>query len=203
MLRTSQDMLISALWILKNIDKRLLFQLWQNWSYNKLNKILILIDLCVSHFEYRSTVWSSTMAANTSEPETIYSDATKSGKSGKKQSAGVELATSSSNSKLKNKIEDLIIGSTQNGKNEIQRRNKYFSYTSLNPSTGDNDDSGKNDVSMADVAKQAMFKWRRDLNNRHVDVSDGNSLDSMKLILEGTKKKPISDPLSSNKPPPP
>lgn len=64
-------------------------------------------------------------------------------------------------------------------------------------------------MSMADVAKQAMFKWRRDLTanrphhnqlnqtaathqhqnhhhlHHHIDLIDVNSHDSMKLILEG------------------
>lgn len=211
-------MVISSMWILKNMDKRVLFQLCQNWSYNKLNKILILIDLCVSHFEYRSTVWSNTLAAAcvSNGPglgETGYVDQCKpSGKatSGGKKQAVTESGTvsgvppvPSSNSKLKNKIEDLIIGSTQNVRNEIQRRNKYFSYTSLNPSSaGGEDETTKNELSMADVAKQAMFKWRRDLNNtrqhHHIDVLDNNSLDSMKLILEGRIREKLRSKIGLN-----
>lgn len=204
-LKTSQDMLISAMWILKNMDKRVLFHLWQNWSYNKLNKILILIDLSVSQFEYRSTVWSCSIAAAAAAMaatnEAAAMSATDSGKSKSSSSSSkskqLELSMangsgSASNSKLKNKIEDLIIGSTQNVRNEIQRRNKYFSYTSLNPSGDDESknggSSGGDVMSMADVAKQAMFKWRRDVTCRphhHLDVDVSNSLDSMKLVLEG------------------
>ena len=203
-LKTAQDMLITFMWILKNIDKKLLFQLWQNWSYNKLNKILILIDLCVNHFEYRSTVWSATLSSCRVEHQTIVqaneSSGQKGGKPGqlKKQngpanvgqngsgSSSSSSSTSTSNSKLKNKIEDLIIG-TQSARNEFTRRNKYFSYTSLNPSTAASDDT-VHDLSVTD--SKPSFKWRRDLNNlqkMQLDQLDDNSIDSMKLVLEGLK----------------
>lgn len=189
-------MLITSMWILKNMDKRVLCHVWQNWSYNKLNKMLIVVDLCVHHFEYRSTVWSATMCSPpvSASPDTSSSiagskKAANGGPSGSNQPNSTQPGASNSaqsNSKLKNKIEDLIIGSTQNVRNEITRRqNKYFSYTSLTSGGGS---AGGEDEKASDleIARQAAFKWRRDVSSRHVDVFDTNSADSMKLVLEGT-----------------
>jgi hypothetical protein len=200
-LKTTQDMLIIFTWILKNIDKKLLFQLWQNWSYNKLNKILILIDLCVNHFEYRSTVWSSTLNSRTENVAPVNDTAVNGQKPGKqsqvnskKQNSNFGNAagpsqngpSSASNSKLKNKIEDLIIG-TQSARNEFTRRNKYFSYTSLNPMASEDSNDLLNkghDLSVTD--SKPNFKWRRDLNNLQNNQLDNvDSIDSMKLVLEG------------------
>ena len=58
-LKTSQDLLVCFIWIIKNLDRKFLFNLISNWSYSKINKILVLIDLCVNLFEYRSGVWSA------------------------------------------------------------------------------------------------------------------------------------------------
>ena len=47
---TSQDLLACFIWILKNMDKSLLFQIWKRWSYIKLKKVLVLLDLAVNYF---------------------------------------------------------------------------------------------------------------------------------------------------------
>ncbi|CAF0831727.1 unnamed protein product [Brachionus calyciflorus] len=60
-LKTTQDCLASFIWIVKNLDKKFLFNLLTTWSYSKINKLLILIDLTNNLFEYRSGItWSNT-----------------------------------------------------------------------------------------------------------------------------------------------
>lgn len=61
---TTQELLICFLWILKNMDRELLFKIMKKWSYVKLKKLLVLFDLCINHFEYRSTIWSDFTAYN-------------------------------------------------------------------------------------------------------------------------------------------
>jgi len=55
---TTQDLLICFLWILKNIDNEMLLKIWSRWPSIKLKKLLALIDLCISHFEFKSTIWT-------------------------------------------------------------------------------------------------------------------------------------------------
>ena len=138
-LKTTQDLLICFMWILKNIDKKLLFHIWSRWSLAKLNKILILVDLCINHFEYRSSVWS-TISSSSISSETSSSKAQLSSSSSSKSSSSSSskkqphLPTgASSNSKFKTKIEDLIIG-THMAKSEFMKRTKYYSSTSLHQS---------------------------------------------------------------------
>jgi hypothetical protein len=54
----TQDLLVCFLWILKNIGYELLFKIWSRWSAIRLKKVLALIDLCISHFEFKASVWS-------------------------------------------------------------------------------------------------------------------------------------------------
>ena len=176
-LRTTQDLLICFIWILKNIDKKLLVYIWSNWSLNKLNKILILIDLCINHFEYRSTVWSSTIAtsnfsataaSNSTQQANSTLSAADSGtlKHSASSQAGKNKqhhpvinasinSTAASNSKLKTKIEDLLIG-TQSVRSEILKRtNKYV--TAMNGSNSNDDTASEVSV---DVATKFFNKWR-------------------------------------------
>ncbi|RNA40850.1 dedicator of cytokinesis 7 [Brachionus plicatilis] len=89
-LKTSHDLLVSFLWIIKNADKKFLFSLLSTWTYAKINKMLTLVDLSVNLFEYKSGgIW---WTSNSSE-------------------LAPELAayqTPKHKSKFKSKIEELI-----------------------------------------------------------------------------------------------
>jgi hypothetical protein len=212
-LRTTQDLLACFMWIIKNMDKKLLFYIWSNWSLNKLNKVLILIDLCINHFEYRSTVWSNTMAsaqdaAGNLKPPT--GPNTTSNQTKKQQSGN--LYSTTSNSKLKTKFEDLITG-TQSVRSEIiKRTNKY--YSSINSSSSSsghtnavNEDLAAENQPSGDMATKFFNKWRtKDSvqtlskgSSSHHPANDmteqdtyttqlantNNLIDNYKLILEG------------------
>ena len=116
-LKTTQHILVCFMWILKNIEQKILFHIWSRWSFVKLNKILILVDLCANHFEYRSSVWSTLFDEDVAVEQKMYAapqqavsnNTNVSSKSMfKKQQQNFN--SSASNSKFKNKIEDLIIG---------------------------------------------------------------------------------------------
>ncbi len=66
---SSQDLLVCFLWILKNMDKELLFKVWKQWSHVKLKKLLVLFDLCVSHLEFKNTVWSEFVASRLADDD--------------------------------------------------------------------------------------------------------------------------------------
>ena len=181
--KTTQNLLICFAWILKNIDSKVLLHIWSRWSFAKLNKVLILLDLCFNHFEYRSSVWSSLFEEDslaggvTSQTSNgVASTATASASS--KQSIYKKQGTSNmpSNSKLKNKIEDLIIG-TQNAGSQLMKRSKYgyssqneASKPSLNETTATCSAEGLNEN-----GNNKWLKWKSLITQAQKSSSGGGS----------------------------
>lgn len=120
-IETTQNLLICFIWILKNMDKKLLFSIWKQWSSIKLKKLLLLFDLCINHFEYRSTIWSDFMSSNSAA---VCDDSKKSAPAPKATNAQV---------KLKQKAFVPILNSSRSNKPKVDylffKRAKYFKYT--------------------------------------------------------------------------
>jgi len=125
---STQDLLVCFLWILKNIGYELLFKIWSRWSLIRLKKVLALIDLCISHFEYKSSVWSDLS------------------KELKKTASQISTSTASiknllnKNNKFINsnkaKINDLILNNKNNNNNNLNKsefikRAKYTNFDKL------------------------------------------------------------------------
>lgn len=53
----TQDLLLCLLWVLKNVDQRVLRNWWSDLSVGRLNQFLEVIYFCVSNFEYKVTIW--------------------------------------------------------------------------------------------------------------------------------------------------
>lgn len=160
-LKTTQNILVCFMWILKNIDQKILFHIWSRWSFIKLNKILILIDLCINHFEYRSSVWSTLFEDDSNGLEAKSSGAqsnitnqhqvnTSKSTTNKKQSSNV-----ASNSKFKNKIEDLITG-THNAGSQFMKRSKYNGYGQANS----NDTNMETNSESNNSSNTKWLKWK-------------------------------------------
>ena len=49
----TRNLLICNLWVLKNVDKRILKQWWTDMSLTKLNQLLEVLYFTVSNFEYK------------------------------------------------------------------------------------------------------------------------------------------------------
>lgn len=196
-LRTTQDLLICFMWILKNMDKKLLFYIWSNWSLNKLNKILILIDLCINHFEYRSTVWSNTMSSQADKTAAQSSSNTAKKQMNTTSSGQTNFSSiyGSNNNKIKSKLEDLIVG-TQTVRNELLKKvNKVDEAVTTSSSADSTTTSG-------DVATKFFNKWRNkdqkatsvntttagqvaSEHDQESNSSQNNLIDHLKLVLEG------------------
>ncbi len=52
----TRNLLICNLWVLKNVDKRILRQWWTDMSLTKLNQLLEVLYFTVSNFEYKVRV---------------------------------------------------------------------------------------------------------------------------------------------------
>lgn len=157
-LKTSQDLLICFVWIVKNIDKKLLFNIWSHWSYSKLNKVLILIDLGINQFEYRSTVWSSQL----SQLESVSTGSNQSKLN--PNVAKASLNKKQPQNKFKNKIEDLITIANVAQTFSSSRNSKFIPTNQGNPIE----------------SQSSKLKWRKDSNQ--IDLAE---LTNSYLILEG------------------
>ena len=59
----TKNLLISFLWVLKNLDVDLLHQWWSQLKISDINDLLNVLDLCVQTFEYRVSLGLSVLNA--------------------------------------------------------------------------------------------------------------------------------------------
>jgi hypothetical protein len=159
----TRNLLACFMWILKNIDKKLLFYIYNRWSYYKLNKILLLIDLSTSHFEYKPY-----NAANELNVAGDLAQAAQIGNGGsminKSLSSSSGIKKNQTN-KLKNKIEDLLIGS---------QLRKYANNTQTMPSLTSNNYNNNEYMSnsMIEEGESMCINQTNDNNTETVDTSE-------------------------------
>nr|XP_018911108.1 PREDICTED: dedicator of cytokinesis protein 7 [Bemisia tabaci] len=50
---TMRNILICFLWVIKNMDREIMFQWWRNLPSSQLKQLLEVLDTCISYFEYK------------------------------------------------------------------------------------------------------------------------------------------------------
>lgn len=99
------------------MDKGLLFKIWKQWSCVKLKKLLVLFDLCISHFEFKSSVWSDFISSQTNDETKLKPDSPQL------------KASSANNSKLKLSKHYFATQQKFKAKSNFFKRAKFFKYS--------------------------------------------------------------------------
>lgn len=165
------------------MDKELLFKIWKKWSYVKLKKILVLFDLCINHFEYRSTIWSDFMAYNHQHQQQQQSETPKSVPIIKTPGSG--SAPNVTSQKNLQKLKQFSVNSS-----EAPKRNEYKSdYTFFKRAKYFKGNESDTDLLFYDL-NDCVSSLKKNTNNSSNGSRTGQDLDEVlssndKTALEG------------------